>query len=49
MAVRAAREAVMAKAVLKTTATAVSAADFIAAVPDARRREEAATLDALHR
>ena len=39
----------MAKAVLKTTATAVSAADFIAAVPDARRREEAATLDALHR
>ena len=39
----------MAKAVLKTTATAVSVADFIAAVPDARRREEAATLDALHR
>ena len=39
----------MAKAVLKTTATEVSVADFIAAVPDARRREEAGVLDALHR
>ena len=39
----------MAKAVLKTTATQVSVADFIAAVPDPRRREEAALLDALHR
>ena len=39
----------MAKAVLKTMATEVSVADFIAAVPDPRRREEAAQLDALHR
>ena len=39
----------MAKAVLKTTATEVSVADFIAAVPDARRREEAEVLDTLHR
>ena len=39
----------MAKAVLKTTATEVSVADFIAAVPDPRRREDAAQLDALHR
>lgn len=39
----------MAKAELKTTATAVSPEDFIAAVPDARRREEAAQVDALHR
>ena len=39
----------MAKAELKTKATEVSAADFIAAVPDARRREEAAVIDALHR
>ena len=39
----------MAKAVLKTTATQVSVADFIAAVPDPRRREDAAQLDALHR
>lgn len=39
----------MAKAELKTTATEVSVADFIAAIPDARRREEAALLDALHR
>ena len=38
----------MAKAVLKTTVTKVSVADFIAAVPDLRRREEAAQLDALH-
>ena len=39
----------MAKAVLKTTATELSVADFIAAVPDARRREEAGVLEALHR
>jgi Domain of unknown function (DU1801) len=39
----------MAKAELKTKPTEVSAADFIAAVPDARRREEAAVIDALHR
>jgi hypothetical protein len=39
----------MAKAELKTKPTEVSAADFIAAVPDARRREEAAMIDALHR
>ena len=39
----------MAKVELKTKATEVSAADFIAAVPDARRREEAAVIDALHR
>ena len=39
----------MTKAELKTTATEVSVADFIAAVPDARRSEEAALLDALHR
>ncbi len=39
----------MAKAVRKTTATEVGVADFIAAVPDARRREEAEVLDALHR
>lgn len=39
----------MAKAELKTKATEVSVADFIAAVPDQRRREEAAVIDALHR
>jgi hypothetical protein len=39
----------MAKAELKTKATEVSAAEFIAAVPDARRREEAAAIDAIHR
>ena len=39
----------MAKAELKTTATQVSVADFIAAVPDPRRCEEAELLDALHR
>ena len=42
-------EAAMARAELKTTATQGSVADFIAAVPDPRRREEAAQLDALHR
>ncbi len=39
----------MAKAELKTKATEVSVADFIAAQPDARRREEALALDAMHR
>lgn len=39
----------MAKAELKTKATEVSPADFIAAVPDARRRDEAAVIDAIHR
>lgn len=39
----------MAKAELKTTATGASVADFIAAVPDARRRAEAEAVDALHR
>ena len=39
----------MAKAQLKTKATEASPAEFIAAVPDARRRDEAAVIDALHR
>ena len=39
----------MAQAVNKTTTTAVSVADFIAAVSDPRRREEAGVLDVLHR
>ncbi len=39
----------MGKAELKTKPTAVSAADFIAGLPDARRREEAAVIDAMHR
>ncbi len=39
----------MAKAELKTKATGIGVADFIAAVPDARRREEAEAVDALHR
>lgn len=39
----------MAKAELKTKATEVSVADYIAAVPDERRREEATVIDALHR
>ncbi|HWV59953.1 MAG TPA: DUF1801 domain-containing protein [Sphingopyxis sp.] len=39
----------MAKAEIKTKATEISVADFIAAVPDARRREEAAIVDAIHR
>lgn len=39
----------MAKAELKTKPTQQSVADFIAAVPDARRRDEAAVIDALHR
>jgi hypothetical protein len=39
----------MAKAEIKTKATEVSVADFIAAVPDEKRREEAAVIDAIHR
>ena len=39
----------MAKAEIKTRATEIPVADFIAALPDARRREEAATIDAMHR
>ena len=39
----------MAKAELKTQATDVAVADFIAAVPDPRRRDEAAIIDQLHR
>ena len=39
----------MAKPELKTKPTEVSASDFIAAVPDARRREEAEVIDAIHR
>ena len=39
----------MSKAELKTKATDMSVADFIAAIPDARRREEAAVVDAIHR
>ena len=39
----------MAKYEAKTTATEVRVADFIAAVPDPRRREEAAVIEALHR
>jgi Domain of unknown function (DU1801) len=39
----------MTKAELKTKATEVSVAEFIAAVPDARRRDEAMVIDALHR
>lgn len=45
----AAREVAIAKAELKTRATEVGVADFIAAVPDPRRRDEAKRLDALHR
>lgn len=39
----------MAKAELKTKSTELSVADFIAAVPVARRQEEASVIDALHR
>lgn len=39
----------MAKAEPKTKPTEVSVADFIAAVPDARRREEAGVIDAMMR
>ncbi|MFM5906659.1 MAG: DUF1801 domain-containing protein [Novosphingobium sp.] len=39
----------MAKAELKTKASEDSVADFIAAQPDHRRREEAEVIDAMHR
>ncbi len=39
----------MATAVLKTTATQASAADYIAALPEPGRRADAARLDALYR
>jgi len=39
----------LAKADLKTKPTEVSVAEFLAAVPDERRRAEAAEIDALHR
>lgn len=39
----------MAKAELKTKATEVSVADYIAALPEEARRADAATLDALYR
>jgi hypothetical protein len=39
----------MAKTEIKTKATEVSVADFIAAVPSEKRREEAAIVDAIHR
>ena len=34
---------------IKTKATEIAVADFIAAVPEARRREEAGVIDAIHR
>lgn len=39
----------MAKAENKTTPTVIAVEDYIAALPDARRREEAGVLDALFR
>lgn len=39
----------MAQTEIKTKATEVAVADFIAAVPDARRRDEARVIDAIHR
>lgn len=33
---------------IKTKATEVQTSDFIAAIPEARRREEASTIDAMH-
>lgn len=39
----------MAKYEAKTMATDVRVEDYIAALPDARRRQEAAALDAMHR
>lgn len=39
----------MGKAEIKTRATDVSVAEFIAAIPEARRREDAAIVDAIHR
>jgi len=38
----------MGKTEIKTKATEVAVADFIADVPDARRREEAEAIDAMH-
>ncbi|HEY0594435.1 DUF1801 domain-containing protein [Sphingopyxis sp.] len=39
----------MGKSGISTKATGIGVADFIAAVPDARRREEASVIDAMHR
>lgn len=39
----------MAKTAIKTETTDAPVADFIAAVPDERRRDEAAIVDAMHR
>ena len=39
----------MASDEIKTKATGAGVGDFIAAVPDARRRDEAALIDAMHR
>ncbi len=39
----------MGKTEIKTKATEIDVADFIAALPEARRREEAAVIDAIHR
>ena len=39
----------MGKAEIKTKATEAGVADFIAAIPETRRREEAALVDAMHR
>lgn len=39
----------MAKAEIKTKATEVTVEDYIAALPEARRREEAPVIDAIHR
>lgn len=39
----------MAKTETKTRATEVGVADFIAVLPEARRREEAPVIDAIHR
>ncbi|SEH19590.1 protein of unknown function (DU1801) [Sphingopyxis sp. YR583] len=39
----------MGKDEIKTKATDIRVADFIAAVPEARRREEAEAIDAMHR
>lgn len=38
----------MGKAEIKTKATEAGVADFILALPDARRRDEAAVIDAMH-
>lgn len=39
----------MGKADIKTKATEVTVADFVAAIPEARRREEAEIIDTMHR